>query len=153
VGAIESHFAIHKGILKELSVQEIIDCSVSYGNGGCSGGRPENVYKYVWDNGLSLSSDYPYMARQGNCQRNNPNSSYKLFGYRGLKGGDEDNLLRAIFYIGPMPIAMDANHQEFFNYDSGILEIASCNPKIMNHAVLAVGYNLTETPYLIVKNR
>ncbi|KAF1739999.1 hypothetical protein MXB_1410, partial [Myxobolus squamalis] len=124
-----------------------------YGNYGCIGGSPENVYQYIWDNGLSLSSDYPYMARQGICQRNNPNSSYKLFGYTGLKGGDEDNLLRALFYLGPIPIAMDAYHQEFVYYDSGILETENCNPTHLNHAVLAVGYNLTETPYLIVKNR
>ncbi|KAF1740429.1 hypothetical protein MXB_4184, partial [Myxobolus squamalis] len=49
VGAIESYFAILSGNLKELSVQEIVDCSVSYGNNGCIGGNPENVYQYVWD--------------------------------------------------------------------------------------------------------
>ncbi|KAF1740879.1 hypothetical protein MXB_1891, partial [Myxobolus squamalis] len=86
------------------------------------------------------------------CQRNNPNSSYKLFGYRGLKGGDEDNLLRAIFILGPIPIAIDSDHDEFDFYDSGIMDISNCNPENINHAVLAVGYNLTETPYLLVKN-
>ncbi|KAF1742390.1 hypothetical protein MXB_223, partial [Myxobolus squamalis] len=98
VGAIESHYAIHTGNLKELSTQEIVDCSVSYGNLGCK------------------------------------------------------NLLRAIFYLGPIPIGMDAFHQEFYYYDSGILDIADCSHVYLNHAVLAVGYNLTETPYLIVKN-
>ncbi|KAF1745553.1 hypothetical protein MXB_2493 [Myxobolus squamalis] len=152
VGAIESHFAIQSGILRELSVQEIIDCSDSYGNLGCDGGFPESIYEYVWDNGLSLESDYSYTARHEHCQRNNPNSSYKLSGYRGLKGGDEDNLLRALFVFGPIPIAIDSEHDEFDFYHSGIINIPNCNPENLDHAVLAVGYNLTETPYLLVKN-
>ncbi|KAF1745471.1 hypothetical protein MXB_1616, partial [Myxobolus squamalis] len=114
VGAIESQSAIKTGNLKDLSVQEIIDCSYNYRNYACDGGNPENLIMN--------------------------------------KGNDEDNLLRSLFKIGPMSIAIDAAHEEFFFYGSGIIDISHCNPKNLNHYVLAVGYSLLDTPYLFVKN-
>ncbi|KAF1745567.1 hypothetical protein MXB_598, partial [Myxobolus squamalis] len=152
VGAIESQFAIQIGQLRNLSVQEIVDCSVSYGNEACNGGYMEKVYEYVIDNGISTDSAYPYKARKQNCQKNNPNSSFKLVGYRGLRGGDENNLLRALFYIGPISIALNTESLDFAFYESGILDIVDCNPEMFTHGVLAVGYNLTGTPYLLAKN-
>ncbi|KAF1743281.1 hypothetical protein MXB_5127, partial [Myxobolus squamalis] len=144
IGAIESQFAIHGGQLRNLSVQEIVDCSVSYGNNACGGGYMEKVYEYVMKN--------EYLSKYEHCERNNSNDSYKLVGYIGLKGGDKENFLRAIFYIGPISIAMNAEYPEFYFYESGIIDIPYCDPEYFSHAVLAVGYNLNETPYLLVKN-
>ncbi|KAF1743601.1 hypothetical protein MXB_1537, partial [Myxobolus squamalis] len=152
VGAIESQFAIHSGDFKNLSVQEIVDCSVSYGNNACGGGYMERVYNYVINNGISTYSDYPYTARYEHCKKNNSKNSHRLSGYRGLRGGDEHNLIRAIFHIGPISIAMNALSLEFQFYKSGILDIPLCDPTIFSHAVLAVGYNLIGIPYLLVKN-
>ncbi|KAF1740487.1 LOW QUALITY PROTEIN: hypothetical protein MXB_4627, partial [Myxobolus squamalis] len=61
VGAIESHFEIQSRILRELSMQEIIDCLDGYGNLGSVEGYPESIYEY--DNGLSLDSSYPHTER------------------------------------------------------------------------------------------
>ncbi|KAF1744179.1 hypothetical protein MXB_3035 [Myxobolus squamalis] len=152
IGAIESQFAIQTGILPSLSKQEIIDCSKNYGNYACLGGYEESVYRYCMDHGLSNSSDYPYYAAENQCSRENHNNSYKLQGYKGLTKGDEANLLRAIYYVGPISIAFDSGHDEFNFYTSGIINIPSCTTYNRRHAVLAVGYNLTETPYLLVKN-
>ncbi|KAF1740751.1 hypothetical protein MXB_4674, partial [Myxobolus squamalis] len=152
VSAIESQFAIYTGVLPDLSTQEIIDCSWKYSNYGCYGGLPEHVYEYCMENGLSTSLAYPYRSRHNQCNRNNPNSSYKLAGYKILKEGDEDNLLKAIYIIGPISIAIDADSDEHFFYESGIIDYPSCSSVYLNHAVLAVGYSLHKRPYLLVKN-
>ncbi|KAF1742748.1 hypothetical protein MXB_3552 [Myxobolus squamalis] len=152
VGAIESQFAIHTGVLPNLSEQEIVDCSWKYWNYGCYGGFPQSVYKYCIRNGLSTSDAYPYRGRNSKCNRNNPNSSYKLVGYKDLKKGDEENLLRAIYRVGPISIAIDASPEEYDFYDSGILDLPFCSSENLTHAVLAVGYSLSKIPYLLVKN-
>ncbi|KAF1741710.1 hypothetical protein MXB_3368 [Myxobolus squamalis] len=152
VSAIESHFAIHTGNLTDLSVQEIVDCSRNFLNFGCDGGFPQNVYKYCIRNGLSTSLDYPYRGRSLECIRNNYNSSYLLAGYKNLKSGDEINLLRALYHIGPISIAIDAESDEYAFYNYGIIDFSSCSSVHLNHAVLAVGYSLRKRPYLLVKN-
>ncbi|KAF1743235.1 hypothetical protein MXB_2564 [Myxobolus squamalis] len=153
VASIESAFAIKTGVLTELSEQEIVSCSKPYGNYGCQGGFSKFVYKYCMDNGLSASINYQYTANESFCYQNNTNSSFKLAGYEQLRIGDEFNLLTALYKIGPISIAMDAMHNEFLFYQSGILEIPNCRSYYLNHEVLAVGYNLSETPYLLAKNR
>ncbi|KAF1742207.1 hypothetical protein MXB_1018, partial [Myxobolus squamalis] len=63
IGAIESQFAIHTRILPDLSEQEMVDCSWTYGNSGCFSGFPQNVYIYGLENGISTSVSYPYNGR------------------------------------------------------------------------------------------
>ncbi|KAF1744524.1 hypothetical protein MXB_2089 [Myxobolus squamalis] len=152
VGAIESQFAIYTGVLPDLSEQEIVDCSWKYSNLGCYGGNPVRVYNYLIENGISTSVAYPYRGRNYQCNRNNPGSAYKLAGYKILEEGDEDNLLKALYWIGPISIAIAAGSDEYTFYSSGIIDFPSCVSKNMNHAVLAVGYSLHKRPYLLVKN-
>ncbi|KAF1745176.1 hypothetical protein MXB_468 [Myxobolus squamalis] len=152
IGAIESQFAIRSGFLPDLSTQEIIDCSWNYSNNGCYGRFGESVYEYCMENGISTSRMYPYCGKYFQCNRNNPNSSYKLTGYNYLTEDDEDNLLRALYYIGPISIGIDANSDEFFFYKSGVIDFSLCSSVDLNHAALAVGYSLHQRPYLLVKN-
>ncbi|KAF1741623.1 hypothetical protein MXB_4415, partial [Myxobolus squamalis] len=153
IDAIESQFAIHTGVLPDLSKQEIVDCTWNLSNYGCYGGYPEHVYEYCMENGISTSLAYPYRGRNMQCNRNNPNSSYKLTGYQHLTEGDEDNLLRALNYVGPISIGVDGSSDIFIFYSSGIIDFSLCSSNYFNHAVLAVGYNLHRRPYLLVKNR
>ncbi|KAF1745568.1 hypothetical protein MXB_599 [Myxobolus squamalis] len=54
---------------------------------------------------------------------NDPNSSYNLFGYRGIKGGDKNILLRALFFIRTIPITINSDHNEVFFQQSAIINI------------------------------
>ncbi|KAF1740364.1 hypothetical protein MXB_2443 [Myxobolus squamalis] len=92
------------------------------------------------------------LKMQEQCKRDNSSSSYKLVGYKWLKEGDENNLVRAIYYLGPISIGIDGDHNDFYYYKSGIIDTVRCSSKKLNHFVLAVGYNLSENPYLLVKN-
>lgn len=53
---------------------------------------------------------------------------------------------------GPISIAYEVT-DDFFNYDGGVYSNPNCStsPDMVNHAVLAVGYNATGN-YYIVKN-
>ncbi len=50
-GSVESAWAIENNVLYNLSQQELIDCSTSYGNKGCEGGSMDQAFKYIIDNG------------------------------------------------------------------------------------------------------
>ena len=61
-GAIESAFAIKNGKGIILSEQQLVDCSQSYGNNGCSGGLVEYAFNYAKHIELETESEYPYKA-------------------------------------------------------------------------------------------
>jgi cathepsin L len=47
----------------ELSTQQIVDCSSSFGNHGCAGGSLRTTLKYLESSGgLMREEDYPYVA-------------------------------------------------------------------------------------------
>src|SRR6056300_1647779 len=67
-GAIEAVHALSTGNLLNITEQQLIDCSDTYGNQGCNGGSMDNAFKYVIDNGLCSENEYPYIGESGECQ-------------------------------------------------------------------------------------
>lgn len=63
-GAIEGQIFRKTGRLISLSAQNLVDCSRTEGNHGCSSGHTFRALKYVWRNGgLEAESTYPYKGR------------------------------------------------------------------------------------------
>jgi C1A family cysteine protease len=54
IGGIEGISVIYYKQQQEYSVQQLVDCSQSYGNQGCSTGNMVNSYQYIASKGMSF---------------------------------------------------------------------------------------------------
>ncbi|KPP73931.1 cathepsin L1-like [Scleropages formosus] len=153
-GAIEGQIYKKTGRLLSLSEQHLMDCSRSYGTYGCSGAWMANAYDYVVKNGLPSEDTYPYTAMDGQpCLYESSRIVARIKDYRFIPAGDEEALANAVATIGPITVALDADHSSFMFYSSGIYEEPKCNPENLNHAVLLVGYGTEgKKEYWIIKN-
>lgn len=88
------------------------------------------------------------------CTDSNGDDKTKIYGHEKIPFGDENEILRVLASKGPVALSMDATSDQFHLYKSGIFEFDYCTEYALNHAVLAVGYDLSGViPYLIIKNR
>lgn len=134
----------------QLSEQNLIDCVIDCGCGGCS---LLLAYEYAQNNGIQTADQYPYTAKDQTCRYDGSNA-IKITGFEWIPEGDEDKLKEAISTIGPISIEMDASHDSFIHYSSGIYFEPECSSHRFDHGVLAVGYGTTENgeDYYIMKN-
>lgn len=140
LGSIEGQHFIQNGKLIELSEQDIIDCAGDYGGFGCEGGIPSSVFDYVTNKGISLTSDYPYEGKKGDCRTSKNKVEINLKGFGILKANNnEKNLMRAVAEIGPLDVGFDAEHESFMRYAGGIYFEKNCSNDL-NHGMLLVGY-------------
>uniref|UniRef100_A0A3Q3F569 Cathepsin 12 n=1 Tax=Labrus bergylta TaxID=56723 RepID=A0A3Q3F569_9LABR len=151
-GAIEGQIYKRTGQLISLSEQNLVDCSKSYGTYGCSGAWMANAYDYVVNNGLQSTSTYPYTSDTQPCYYDSRLAVAHIKDYRFIPKGDEQALADAVATIGPITVALDADHSSFLFYSS-IYEEPNCNPNNLSHAVLLVGYGSEGgKDYWIIKN-
>ena len=64
----------------------------------------------------------------------------RLIDWVDLPDGNEEVLTKAIAFIGPVCIGVDASQQSFQFYRSGIYKATASSCQTPNHAVVAVGY-------------
>ena len=65
-GSVEGLWSIRNGELLSLSEQQLLDCSGSEGNEGCSGGYTSSALQYIVDNpGVCAEADYTYIGYPG----------------------------------------------------------------------------------------
>lgn len=62
-GALEGQLKNRTGTFVELSPQQLIDCSHSFGNHGCLGGDMNNAFRYVEKDGIQSEESYPYLTK------------------------------------------------------------------------------------------
>nr|XP_019936152.1 PREDICTED: cathepsin L1-like [Paralichthys olivaceus] len=153
-GAIEGQIYKKTGQLISLSEQNLVDCSKPYGTFGCNGAWMANAYDYVVNNGLQSTSTYPYISVDTQpCYYESRLAVAHIKDYRFIPKGDEQALADAVATIGPITVAIDADHASFLFYSSGIYDEPSCNPNNLSHAVLLVGYaSEGGQDYWIIKN-
>jgi C1A family cysteine protease len=131
-GVAES-WALFSGKSLDLSEQQLVDCSGSYGNHGCGGGWASSALKYVKDHGITTGSTYPYVARTNDCFRQGGDfhigNVLSVAGCDGLSTG-----------IAARPLSISVDASNWSQYKSGVFD--NCGTGI-NHAVLLVGTDST----------
>jgi len=153
-GALEGQHFRKTGQLISMSEQNLIDCSTSYGNGGCNGGVVQYAFNYIKNNGgVDTESSYPYEGRDYSCRYSAAFKAATVTGYVSVRRGDENDLMNAVGSVGPVSVCINASSQGFQFYHTGVYRDSSCS-KSINHAVLAVGYGTDSSygAYWIVKN-
>ncbi|VDQ03101.1 unnamed protein product [Trichobilharzia regenti] len=62
VGALEGQMNRASIPVQSLSAQQLIDCSMDYGNDGCLAGLMIYSYDYISDNGIESERNYPFVG-------------------------------------------------------------------------------------------
>jgi len=151
-GSVEALNFMYTGNLISLSEQNLIDCSGSFGNGGCSGGLMDDAFRYIIaNNGIDKEDNYPYQAVQGSCRFQSAWTGASIKSFSDVQSGNEGALTNTINQQ-PVSVAIDASHQSFQMYQSGIYSESQCSTTSLDHAVLAIGYGSNNGDYYIVKN-
>ncbi|KAF9408579.1 hypothetical protein HW555_011777 [Spodoptera exigua] len=169
VANIESHRRIYLNENDILSEQFLIDCDVM--QDGCAYGSLIQSFANIATKfgGVLRDEDYPgYSDRKEECRW----QTYKGFSYFqvssspkaipvvGFRRVNPDESIMAYYIYTHGPLSAAINSQSMARYKGGIDEPTdkNCNPTILNHAVLIVGYNVyisetgKRTPYWIIKN-
>ena len=154
-GSLEGQWFKKTGQLIPLSEQNLCDCSRSFGNHGCEGGLMDNAFRYIESNkGIDTESSYPYLAHdESKCRYTEANKGASDTGFVDVAQEDENALMEAVGSIGPISVAIDAGHQSFQMYRSGVYYEPACSQTKLDHGVLAVGYGTYNgQAYWLVKN-
>lgn len=155
VGALEGAISLSGGGLVSLSSQNIVDCSVPYGNHGCSCGDINSAYLYIIDNeGVDTLYNYPYKSRQLSCRYSSKHRGGSMSGVITIGSGNERALQSAVANVGPVSTYVDASHSSFQFYSDGILDIPNCSRSKLTHAMVIIGYGTAHNKdYWLLKNR
>ncbi|GMN37703.1 hypothetical protein TIFTF001_007033 [Ficus carica] len=152
IGAVEGINKIVTGELISLSEQELVDCDRSY-NQGCNGGLMDYGFEFIINNGgVDTEEDYPYKARDGQCDPNRKNAHVvTIDGYEDVPQNDEKALKKAVANQ-PVSVAIEAGGREFQLYQTGVFT-GRCGTQL-DHGVVAVGYGTAENgvDYWLVRN-
>jgi C1A family cysteine protease len=148
-GAMEGAWKIAKGSLVSLSEQQLVDCSVIYGNMACNGGLMDNAFSYAIDHGMCTETSDPYLAKKTTCTACTPVAFFS--GCLDVVPNNQVNLKQAVAH-GPVSVAIEADTTVFQFYQSGIITSAKCGTNL-DHGVLVVAYG-TENgqAYWTIKN-
>jgi len=154
VEALESFIAINSNTsVTNLSPQELVDCTSSYGNNGCNGGMMDSSFRYVIDKGGICSEDeIKYKGVDKKCKdcktrygENDVKNCYNI-------ASGEELTMREVVSRQPISIAIEADTATFQFYSDGVITSVDCGTNL-DHAVVIVGYNTKDDiDYWIVRN-
>ncbi|XP_062521369.1 cysteine proteinase 7-like [Corticium candelabrum] len=148
----------NRTMLVELSQQNLMDCTWGYGNIGCDGGEEWRAYEWIMANGgIATAASYgPYLMADGKCHFEvGTVIGAEISSYVNVTSGNSTALKAALVHYGPVAVNIDASHETFSFYSSGVYFDPNCKNGYadLDHAVLAVGYGtLYGEDYWLIKN-
>jgi C1A family cysteine protease len=150
--SLSSLNAINGGNLTAFSVQQIMDCSASYGTYGCDGGLPDQAFNYTSKYGVETEAayPYPYLAKDEQCKYNASEVVYKNTGWGNVPSGNSVALAAALVN---QPLSVSVDSSAFQLYTGGIITSTTCGTQI-DRNILAVGYSSQNgQDYWILQNQ
>lgn len=138
-GALEASEVVQTGRpLQDLSEQQIVSCSDSY---GCGGGFMSTAY-YAVKPGLTDEASFPYTARNSRCRTNldikAKASKYSLLGTP-RRSPTTTEIKTALINKGPLFITVMAGGS---GWNGGGSKVTSCRKRgSTNHMVVLSGYD------------
>lgn len=155
VDSLEYWWKRKTGNLKDLSVQQCIDCTNAFvqDSDGCDGGLMEDLFQLATKKPIGVASYDRFKERTGKCPHHGPiGKKIKVKSYHVMS--DEWNspieaeMTSNLVQYGPIPIGIDSKSMNFELYRGGVIRAKHCG-KDIDHAVTVVAY----TPeYWVVKN-
>jgi len=153
-GSVEGAHFLSTGSLVSLSEQNLVDCSTAEGNEGCNGGLMDDAFEYIIKNkGIDTEASYAYRATGPNkCEFKAADVGATISSYHDITSGSESALLTGVDKT-PVSVAIDAGHNSFQLYKSGVYYEPACSATQLDHGVLAAGYGTDgNSDYWLVKN-
>ena len=145
--AFESAIAIKTGRLPDVSPQQLVSCSPSYGT--CGGG--DFAFGFYQQKGANYETDFPYTARNSACANNAAQHEKAAdWGYVGDSNREPttEELKRAIMTYGPIAVTVSSS-PSWRAYAGGVYN--ACDSQSINHIVALVGWDDADQAW-IVKN-
>lgn len=142
---LEAHHELYSdGDHRIFSTQQIVDCTPNPkhcgGDGGCKGATAELAFDWVLKNGVGLSKDASYTARDMKCNAKpsqGGGAAIGMIGWETLPKNKYEPLMRALAEQGPVAVSVAAD--KWFMYQGGVYD--DCDKDaVISHAVTAVGY-------------
>eukprot|EP00731_Ephydatia_muelleri_P007190 Em0003g1438a len=154
VAVLEGINSLANDQMISLSEQNIIDCSVPFGNRGCNGGDVYSALNYIIDNGgVDTENSYGFKEKQSICAYTSKNSGASATGVVEIQSGNEYDLQAAVASVGPVAVSVDANTYAFRFYQKGVFRSTACSSYDLNHSMVVVGYGVYNgKDYWLCKN-
>lgn len=134
VGAAEGLAAIYFRAPAQLSTQQVLDCSATYGNRGCDNGTVPAAFDFIVGRGLMTANDYPYNGGPMPCR-------FQSGTFRGVKSYSNIvgcNDLALALAKQPVAVAIDGTYIMY--YQGGLFGQCDFDP---NYPMLLTG--MTDT--------
>jgi C1A family cysteine protease len=87
-----------------------------------------------------LESDYPYVPAAGTCKWDKSKGVGSITDEINVNSGDEKDLADKCKTFGPVSVEIDAKHDSFQLYKSGIYDEPRCSVQEVDFAIGVVGY-------------
>ena len=153
--SMESAHAIFHSTLPNLSEQQLVSCSSSFGNGGCNGGWYYWAWDYAVGTPITSETTYPYTSGNfgitGSCKY--VAGSGTIYDQTQTDVAANTTAIVTAIKQQPVSVAIEADTTLFQSYTSGVITSTACGTNI-DHAVAAVGFGTSSTSgaYYIVRN-